>query len=97
MAKNDKEHYVPKRYLRYFATDINNPTKICKYDKKLMKPFPFQPIRDVAEEKCFYDIKFQNNIYNIDEKFIELHLSRTIEITFSKILSKINSKNINYL
>src|SRR5690625_3390543 len=60
MGKVKNQHYVPRSYLKYFS---NNKEQVWVYDKVINKFFNTN-IANVAAEKYFYDIPFEE-IYNI--------------------------------
>ena len=67
MSTTKNQHYVNQEYLRHFATTnsmVQHPKnkarwQICVFDKQLMRVLPSQPIRDVASEDYFYNLKGQ--------------------------------------
>lgn len=60
MGKVKKQHYVPQRYLRAFATrkNENKPYKFFVFDKELNEARSGN-VTDYASERYFYDVDFQ--------------------------------------
>lgn len=91
MKKVKKEHYVPRSYLEFFS--CNNKSKINVFDKEKRIVRPNQNIKDVACEKYFYDIDWNNasikekyesiDLNNFDEQLLEKLFSSRIEDTLS--------------
>ncbi len=101
--KTTQEHYVPQRYLKLFASDVEK-TKIEVFDKVKNEIRSNQPIDRVACEGGFYDINLdnifkRNNVENplvndflqkIESNFTDTYLTDFVEPLFSFIDDVVN-------
>jgi hypothetical protein len=98
-----RQHYVPRFYLRHFATDDH---KINYYDKILRKPLSNMHVDNVAQESYYYDFsdefmqrlkEMRGNEFNedfIDKQFLEKYFSKLesdLALTFKKVNEKVLS------
>jgi len=65
-SKKQKEHYVPKWYLRNFSSTSDHGY-IWVYDTKL-KQISEQPINKIAQKQDFYGKEFEDSLDPIDSK-----------------------------
>ncbi|SHH24142.1 DUF4238 domain-containing protein [Clostridium grantii] len=95
LVKN--QHYVPQRYLKYFANNIIKKGKTIArlniFDKEKAQIRYNQNVESIASERFFYDVNFETLIkeaeeeeIDIEQEYIDLvnHVDKqTIEHTFA--------------
>ena len=83
MKQPRKHHYVPRCYLKYFATNHKNEFRVKVIDKDKNKPY-IANIKDIAAEKDF------NRIWDSEKEFYWEHFfSREVEPMIPKVLDNL--------
>lgn len=82
-----KEHYVPQRYLRYFAND----NKFYVYDKEKVQKRPGN-VSDYACERYFYDVDFEE----LKQEKIEEDFNFQFDPEIEEIIKTIDIQHIEH-
>ena len=82
-----REHYVPQRYLKYFA----NNERFYVYDKEKLEPRPGN-IGDYACERYFYDIDF----YAIKNDILESNPNFSFDPIIEKQIQTLDPQHIEH-
>ena len=87
------QHYVPRFYLKYFAS---SGSKIFCYDKKVNKSFETN-INNIAAEKLFYDLAKSlaenegiEDIQHLEKKYS--YIESEFAPYYAEFLNRLNSK-----
>lgn len=82
-----KEHYVPQRYLRHFATN----EKFFVYDKEKNEPRPGN-VGNYACERFFYDVDFNA----INQEILEINPEYTIDPEIERFIHEIDEQHLEH-
>jgi hypothetical protein len=92
LVKN--QHYVPQRYLKYFANTIKKKKKTISrlnvFDKEKLEIRVNQNIEGVASERFFYDVDFDEIIKEAEEEGIK------IEQEYMSLVKQVDRQTIEH-